>query len=295
MYPGLHPAIVDEALFEAVQAVIADNQVARVRAAPTPRAALLTGKIFDGAGHRMSPTFSIGKAGTHHRYYVSTLLNTGRAAALPPGVLGRVPARVIEALVMVRCDAVMPAATGSSPSTPSSIDLVERIDAERHLVRIALRLPGDIQLGSTRADAILERLKSMGDDVQVEGGLLRITASADFQIRGGRTSILAPENPSQTGRAHHDPVLVGALKRAHAKLRELGASPNLRPLALRKAGAPDNPYHKRLVGLAMLAPDIQEAILNGRQPRALSLKAIMEAEIPLTWTDQRAKLGFPPV
>jgi hypothetical protein len=88
-------------------------------------------------------------------------------------------------------------------------------------------------------------------------------------------------------------VLVGALKRGHAALARLGASPQLRPDGLKDARAPASVYGAKLCRLAILAPDIQRAILEGLQPRAVTLQRLMDAQIPIAWCDQRAALGFP--
>jgi len=46
------------------------------------------------------------------------------------------------------------------------------------------------------------------------------------------------------------------------------------------------------MGAAFLAPDIQRAILEGRQPAGLTAAQLMNAGIPLAWADQRKALGF---
>jgi hypothetical protein len=49
----------------------------------------------------------------------------------------------------------------------------------------------------------------------------------------------------------------------------------------------DRGYMGRLLQLTMLAPDIVEAILDGRQLEELELPRLMEP-IPAGWTDQQA-------
>ncbi len=46
--------------------------------------------------------------------------------------------------------------------------------------------------------------------------------------------------------------------------------------------------------LTRLAPDIVQAIMDGRQPRQLNLHAIRgrQAEVPVDWVEQRATFGF---
>ena len=49
----------------------------------------------------------------------------------------------------------------------------------------------------------------------------------------------------------------------------------------------------RLVRLSYLAPDITQAILDGRQPPDLTAEKLLEhSRLPLAWPDQRIALGF---
>ena len=66
-YPGEHSAIVDKPLWDAVQAVLAENRVARATGVNTKEPSLLTGRLFDETGERLTPTWSV-KEGTRYRY-----------------------------------------------------------------------------------------------------------------------------------------------------------------------------------------------------------------------------------
>mgnify|MGYP003626215116 FL=1 len=48
----------------------------------------------------------------------------------------------------------------------------------------------------------------------------------------------------------------------------------------------------RMLRLAFLAPDIQQAIIAGRQPQSLRLRALLETDLPANWSGQRQVLGF---
>ena len=50
-------------------------------------------------------------------------------------------------------------------------------------------------------------------------------------------------------------------------------------------------YVRRVLECAFLAPDIVEAILDGRQPSDLTF-ARLTHRLPLNWIDQRRQLGF---
>ncbi len=59
--------------------------------------------------------------------------------------------------------------------------------------------------------------------------------------------------------------------------------------ALAKQTGFDKRYISRIIPLAFLAPDITEAILEGKQSSDLSLEKCV-GEIPFDWTLQRAAL-----
>jgi len=52
---------------------------------------------------------------------------------------------------------------------------------------------------------------------------------------------------------------------------------------------PRGPFVSRIIRLVLLAPDIVEAILGGRQPAALTLKDLM-GPFPVEWDRQRGQL-----
>jgi hypothetical protein len=96
IYPGDHEPIIGRKVFEAVQAKLAANAVER-RLQRRASASLLTGRIFDDRGNRMSPTHT-NKRGARYRYYVSrpvlqrrakdagsvTVVWEGRSGEAPP-------------------------------------------------------------------------------------------------------------------------------------------------------------------------------------------------------------------
>jgi site-specific DNA recombinase len=98
-YPGEHTPIIDEALWDEVQIKLAANAAEHRNGENMKNASLLAGLLFDGEGHRMTPTHAI-KKGTRYRYYASRpLIRDGRADA-PDGL--RIPAGDIEQLVTTR-------------------------------------------------------------------------------------------------------------------------------------------------------------------------------------------------
>ena len=118
-----------------------------------------------------------------------------------------------------------------------------------------------------------------------------LTTPANLQTRGGRTWLVDPDGRTPVARKVN-PALVRALKAAHALLRQAKLQPELPNDALVGATAPSNPYDRKLCMLGFLAPDIQKAILDGRQPRSLTLEQLMSEDLPLAWSAQKRVLGF---
>ena len=98
-YPGQHSAIIDQTLWDQVQATLAENRIERASGARTKQPSLLTGLLFDATGERLTPTHAV-KKGTRYRYYVSTSLMTGTRKS--NAAKWRVPAGDLEGLVIER-------------------------------------------------------------------------------------------------------------------------------------------------------------------------------------------------
>ena len=79
-YPGEQSAIVDEELWNAVQAKLSGN-LTRRRQARIEGGALLGGLIFDDRGNRMAPTYTM-RRGSRYRYYVSQAQLRGKPRRL---------------------------------------------------------------------------------------------------------------------------------------------------------------------------------------------------------------------
>src|SRR5438034_5253449 len=96
-YLGEHLAIIEQPLWDEVQAVLAKNRIERATGVRAKHPSLLAGLVFDETGERLTPTYSV-KKGTRYRYYVSTALLTGAARKRSNG--RRIPAGNLEGLVI---------------------------------------------------------------------------------------------------------------------------------------------------------------------------------------------------
>ena len=112
-----------------------------------------------------------------------------------------------------------------------------------------------------------------------------VTLHIPFRVvkRGGRKEMQLPESAAQPRRT--DNTLVKALARAFRWKRMLESSEyaTVAELAEREGIAPS--YMTRVLRLTLLAPDIVEAILDGKQGPLVTLVRVMEP-FPVEWNDQ---------
>jgi site-specific DNA recombinase len=90
-----------------------------------------------------------------------------------------------------------------------------------------------------------------------------------------------------------DARLIKLLVRAHRLNTTLVQSEDVAFAALALREGVSRSYFTRVVRLSYLAPDITQAILDGRHPRDLTAeKLLAHSRLPLAWHDQRTVLGF---
>jgi hypothetical protein len=109
-----------------------------------------------------------------------------------------------------------------------------------------------------------------------------------FRRIGGRKRVMAPagtHTPASPASPLNMPI-IRALARARRRQRLLddGTYANILELATKEKI--DKSYVSRTLRLMLLAPDIVEAILDGRQPQSLLLDDL-EGGFPVEWELQR--------
>ena len=115
-----------------------------------------------------------------------------------------------------------------------------------------------------------------------------ISVPMTFKLRGGRKVIVLPDGTqgNPLPRATIDNTLVKAIARAFRwqAMLDNGTYGCIEDIA--RAERINGSFVSRVIRLALLAPDIVEAILAGRQPAALTLKGLT-GPFPVEWDRQR--------
>ena len=121
-----------------------------------------------------------------------------------------------------------------------------------------------------------------------------VTVTVPFAIRkrGGRTLVITPDGmaAAPTPRSRVDSALLKALARGFRwrKLLETGHFATIEEIADAENINPS--YVSRLLRMTLLAPEIVEAILAGRQPEGLTMVRAMQP-FPVEWQLQTITLS----
>jgi site-specific DNA recombinase len=310
-HPAEHPPIIDQPLWDAVQAQLADNTAQRNSGTRIRQPSLLTGILFDCGGNPMTPTHAV-KKGTRYRYYVSRPLITKDRSDGSAGL--RLPAEAIEQLVSGRVRQWLL----DPRSIYNAARLVDTVAQRRLIARAAelgrtwpqlptphqrALLAGLVERIDIGADQIDIHLRARGLGALFDGPAAPLVDEANDETRilsvpvrlrrSWREITMLIDRADPFSFAKPDARLIKLLIRAHRFNATLAGSRGTPFAALAKQEGVSPSYFTRLVRLSYLAPDITQAILDGRQPSHLSAdKLLAHSRLPLAWQDQRTLLGF---
>jgi site-specific DNA recombinase len=269
--------------------------------------------LFDGDGNQMTPSHAV-KKGMRYRYYVSSSLITKDRTGNSVGL--RIPAAEIEQLVSSRVHrrlldpgSIYKSTAARLPDASTQQRLVARA------ADIGRRWP-DLPVARKRAvlACLIERVEARVDQIDIRlrpprlNALLNVAATPSQGATDDETEVLSvPVRLRRAGReirmvidgtdpfdaAKPDPRLIKLLLRAHRFNATLAQGEGIAFAALVQREGVSRSYFTRLARLSYLAPDITQAILDGKQPRDLTAEKLLEhSRLPLAWHDQRIALGF---
>jgi site-specific DNA recombinase len=283
VHRGDHAPILEQPLFESVQAKLAVQAVARrcrLRGSP----ALLAGRLFDDRGHRMSPSHT-NKGGVRYRYYVSQALLQGKLQGA--GSIGRVPAAETEALVLTALRRHLQA----SGAEPQPIADCDRDLIERHVERITLT-PKHITLQMRpSSDAAPAGMAAEGPGHNAIGDLRVATIAIPWTgpmpaTVKGIVHVPAHNTPIKPARRE---TLLTAIAKARQWVDDMarGRTATFAQIA-RREGKVER--HVRLLApLAFLSPRIVAAIIDGTAPANLTATSLA-CVLPYSWAEQESRL-----
>ena len=285
VYEGQHPAIIDTAVWDKVQDMMRSGAAvargSRQKATRSP----LAGKLFDETGDRLTPSHSR-KNGKRLRYYISRRLVKDRSRKHPDA--WRLPAEQVEGLLVElirkhlgRPDAVLAMIEGASGAeiVSAAVHLKELKQANDlfGLVERADLHPGSITV-LVDASALAGQLGCRREKLN----LAELMIKAPFQIRrrGVELKLHLGEAPPEI-----DLPLVQNIMKGRGWLAMI-----IDGKTFSEIGQTEGVSTRRvqdIANLALLAPDVLDAIVQGDQPAGLTTDYLIKTRFPAIWSEQR--------
>lgn len=269
-HAGSQDAVVSTELFEEVQAMMAARRHSRKTQKTRTSTCHLAGLVYDSSGDRMGTSFSYGRGGRLYRYYVSGSLdpNSHKRGRRPV----RVSAGAVESMVQRSIGRLLDRSAHVSWDEVNALVRRVQLNTEQaHIVVASEVVLEPLESAEAAVARLMQRV--LPDTISVFSDCLMLTVDWRQAIRRQQNS--QPRPNAEDCRA--------MLKNAHELLRRHQMSP-LDLHAHANATAPAWQRQRHLMALALLAPDLQRSLLEGRRQ---SLPDQLKLDAPLAWVDQR--------
>jgi hypothetical protein len=223
--------------------------------------ALLTGRLFDDRGNRMSPTHAK-KRGIKYRYYVSSPLFQGQAS--DAGSIHRVPATEVEARVL--------AAVRKHFNPAAPMDDGELI--RTYVARVEIK----------RDELVVHPSGVSSNGHQTKTGkVLRIPwRKPPFKKR--REILLSNRADSRPIRSETRATLVASIARGRRWLEELMADPTASTDSIAAREQCSTRKVNMTISLAFLSPVLVKAAVDGALPHGIGVARLVD--LPAAWSRQ---------
>ncbi len=286
-WPGQHKAITDEELWDRVQdkLITANGQ--------TKGQSLLTGKLFDETGDRLTPT-STTRRGRKLRYYVSNRLIAGgtdpsgwRLSA--PNMEKQIAAIVADHIeVQAKSYALnkSPDLHKAKPSQKCATAIIASLRSNglgqyKDLI-YSLRLHPKILRVKLDKKGLAKLLSINIEDLSEE--LIEFELPWQKKRRGVENKLIIGDPEPEP-----DLILIRMLAKAHHWVQEMKDGIPLKQIALSLGVTPA--YIRTRSKLSFLSPQIQTAIVKGTLPVEFTTNQILSMKIPRDWQLQNTLFG----
>ncbi|WP_439533447.1 recombinase family protein [Polymorphobacter sp.] len=309
-FPGEHEAIISTDIWEATQAQLASNRIARASEQNLQHNKLLRGLLYDGLGRRMQGS-QANRGTKRYHYYITNPAD----AEITPGPSRRVPASELDATVTQRLRAFL---TNAASLDGAAARLQFRDEQLPKLILSAKMLAAAVDDAPSAAVSLLRRVEVHDDRVELTICLAALlpedlvpatsapTASVSgaspstyqlsvpmARIRRGKEVRLVIGDDTISPPAQADPSLIKLMALARGAWHAMIAAGDATVVKVAAAQGYSVEHFTRLLRLSTLAPCIVTAIVEGRQPITLTRQRLAKlTNLPTDWAEQRALLGF---
>jgi site-specific DNA recombinase len=292
IYEGEHEAVVDEGLWDAVQAQLATKAPPRKRPTNDPLKAMLRGLLTDPHGRPMVPTYAT-KRSRRYSYY-ETRKDLARPADPPATrfVQGQLERHLVVHLTQLLED----------EHALRRLSGIEEAGQLRPMFDTSKLLACRLAFEGSR-EAILQDVISA---LQVRPERIEVVLNADALAAGTGSELnwsipLPDRKPFREAKLRIDSEKTGSMP--DSKLVQLIVDAlearqlviNCPGLSINQIANKEGRCRKRmtkLVSVSWLSPRIVESIVAGTQPKEINRTLLLETALPTDWGEQENLLGL---
>ncbi len=292
VYDGEHEPIVDEDLWDTVQAQLNEKAPARERPTNDPQQAMLRGLLTDPHGRPMVPTYTT-KRSRRYAYY-ETRKDLARPADPPATRFGQ---GQLERHLIVQFTGLL-----EDEHALRRLSGIEEAGPLRTMFAMGRLLASQFALQALRDTAMRSLIASMQVHSERIDVVLNPDALAIVTLGALNWSIPPPDRkPFREAKLRIDVESIGG-KLDTKLVRLIADACEARQLVVSSPGLSINQIAlkegrcrkqmTKLLSVSWLSPRIVESILAGTQPKAINRTLLLETALPANWADQETLLGF---
>ena len=290
VYDGEHNGIIDEITFERAQKLLYENKVDKICGTKCSSNSLLAGLIFDDNHNRMTPSHSTSHK-RRYRYYVSQAIK--KYNKLTAGSVSKIPAGEIEKFVILTTKELL-----QNKKQMQQILSEFDVNTQIKLIKTAKDIedyaePKLIQSIVSRV-VVSEKIIDITYDAKNIREILSILNAGDkFNLIPKSKEIeliivtkqIRISQPSKSGNIlilkakendgpEPNPYLVNALVKSYYYHKQIQNGKTIEDLQ-NEENLKDSKYIRNILYLKYISPTLTEQILNGTQPKELSLQKLL--------------------
>jgi len=301
VYPGKHRAIIAPDVWDHLQEQLQNGAVrsrsgkGRNQGGGKKHVSLLTGKVFDETGDRLTPSHTKTAKGRRLRYYVSHRLIRSSGKKDPggwrlpgpelesavaklvagylnePGVAANIVNDATTEELVVFCERLSELSRKSQSPATEILSLIERIDIARGRISVTLDHEAMAEILGINANRINPDLMATNSEFR-------------HRKRGVETRIILAGDA-----APRDETLFRNIARANRYLTMIISGQTFTEIG--EIEGVTGRRIQQLIELSFLAPEVVRDIFEGRQPIGLTTEWLLRHAYSPIWKDQREIFG----
>ena len=311
IYDGQHQAIISQEIFDEVQNIKSKNRIGRLAPSRFIEHSLLKGFIYCDCCQSAMVSTKSNKKNKVYEYYTSVRavkegFKNCHVGSIPAGEMDNFILQQME--VLIKSPKIIAGLINEAKivrPNVKDIQILNKLNSEETFIshlssttqrQLLLLLIKKIRVNVDRIKIMYTDLaiSLMSEDIKeqlfpnnIDGEKNEILYRVCLRRKRGSLKIFAPEKYKPD---ENNPLYIALIKAFTGQ--EKMKKDNIFIDELAKQEGLSREYVGKVMRMTFLAPDIITAIVDGVYPKTLSLKKILESEIPILWTQQRLKYGF---